>query len=300
MREDEIMIEYRPITLDDRDLFMDYIKIHKFQNSEYNFTTLFAWQNPYQLEYAIVNSCLCVKSKSGNKHSTYFPMGEPENIKGALLELKKHFNEVLEVPLLLLSLSEKMLEILKDIGMEDEFTIESRRDFFDYIYQKEKLTTLAGKKLHGKRNHFNFFQNNYEYELRGITDENEGECRELMKRLVDERSLDPMEELNATFMVLKNRDKLELSYNTLYVDNVLVGIILGECHHNVSVIHIAKADISYRGASVALFKLFLMENLEHCYYVNFMEDMGLEGLRKAKMSYYPEYFIEKSELTQKM
>lgn len=294
------MIEYQPIKLEHRDLFIEYFSMYKFQNSEYNFTTLFAWQNPYQLEFAIVCDCLCVKSKSGNKHSTYFPMGEIENIPKAIQELKEHFNNVLGVPLLLLSLSEKMIEILDDLGLTGDFISETRRDFYDYVYEKDKLTALSGKKLHGKRNHFNYFQNNYNYELRSITSENEQECKELLKSLIDERSTDPMEELNASFMVLTNRDELELSYNALYVDNILVGVILGECHHNVSVIHIAKADVSYRGASVALFKLFLMENLEHCFYVNFMEDMGLEGLRKAKLSYYPCYFIEKSEFLQKM
>jgi hypothetical protein len=77
----------------------------------------------------------------------------------------------------------------------------------------------------------------------------------------------------------------------------LAGVIIAQNHHGTALIHIAKADVEIRGASVALFAYFLRENLTECEYVNFMEDMGIEGLRQMKESYYPEFLIEKFSAT---
>jgi hypothetical protein len=292
------MFNLKPITIEDKAVFKEYLSINQYENSEYNFTTWTAWQVVYQLKYAIIENCLCVLGENEGSEYAYFPLGTPENTKKALTVLMADFKERGK-PFVLMSLSQKMLDLLKEFDMLDLFLQDNRRDFADYVYLREKLISLSGKKLHGKRNHFNYFENNFSYELLPITDENEGACRDKLKELIVERSLNPGEELNATNMVLKYRDLLNLESAALYVEGNLAGVILGECHHGTSIIHIAKSDVSYRGVAVALFKLFLESHQCHCTYVNFMEDLGIEGLRKAKLSYDPEYMIEKSILTLK-
>lgn len=295
------MHEFKPVTISDLELFKQHIQMNPFYNSEYNFTTMVAWQVVMQLEYTIIEDCLCVRGVtigSDKKEFFYFPLGKKTNIEKALHIIIKDFTDK-KKPLILMSLSQPMMDMLEEFGLLDKFQKETRRDFADYVYTREKLTTLAGKKLHGKRNHYNYFINNYDYSMVPITPENEPDCRLKIKSLIIERSLNPEEELNATMMALYYRDELGLKGCCLYAGKELVGIILGECHHGMTVVQIAKSDVSFRGASVALFKLFLSEHFQKCEYVNLMEDMGLEGLRQAKLSYNPDFFIEKSILTWK-
>ena len=289
------MLSFKKVTFDDKEMINSYLSINRFKNSEYNFTTIMAWQFVYETTYTIEQNCLLLQGLSEGKAYFYFPLGRRENVKPALQSLMAHCKEA-GLPLALVNLSSEMLAILEEIGMLDLFDREERRDAADYIYLHDKLVSLSGKKLHGKKNHLNFFNNNYISQLVPIDDTNIEACEKMLKTEIAERSTRPYEELNATFMALRYRDRLGLVGRALFADGVLVGVILAECHHNMALLQIAKADTSYRGASVALFQMFLSANCHQCQYVNFMEDLGIEGLRRAKLSYDPDHLVEKSIL----
>jgi len=286
------MLSFKKVTMDDKDLITQYLDINKFKNSEYNFTTIMAWQFVYETHYTITNDCMILKGFEGDRAYFYFPLGKPEDIRLALHSLMEHC-KALNIPFALINASAEMLAILEEISMLHLFEVDCRRDAADYVYKHEKLVTLSGKKLHGKKNHLNFFNNNYESILVPIDDSNIEACEELLKAEIAERSTRPYEELNSTFMALRYRDEFELTARALFADGNLAGVILAERHHEFALIQIAKANIAYRGASVALFQKFLAENFLDCEYVNFMEDLGLEGLRRAKLSYDPEFLVEK-------
>jgi len=285
--------------MQDKSLIIRYLAINKFKNSEYNFTTIMAWQFAYECEYTIAHDCLLLKGVSDGNVYFYFPLGTPENVKAVLYALIEHCKAA-ELPLVLANVSDDMLAMLECVGMVDMFDKEEHRDAADYIYRREKLVSLSGKKLHGKKNHLNFFNNNYDSRLEPISDSNIAACEKMLKAEITERSTRPHEEINATFMALRYRDEFGLRSGALFVDDFLVGVILAEHHHDMALIQIAKSDVSYRGASVALFQKFLSENFEDCEYVNFMEDLGLEGLRRAKLSYDPDHLIQKNMLRLKI
>jgi hypothetical protein len=298
MEEDEWirMLTFAPIRLADYALFQQHLGINRFLNSEYNFTTLFAWQAAYQMEYALVEGCLCVKARGAEGEYFYYPLGERDRVEAALGVLLDHARQK-NIPLVLMSLSESMLECLREFPLTRRFTPEPRPALFDYIYPREQLAGLKGKKMDGKRNHFNFFIKNYDWALTDITPDNLPECRAKLREFILARSENPEEELSATNTALEHRAALNLVCKCLYADGQLAGVIMAENHHGTALIQIAKSDVTFRGASVALFRLFLEENFTGCASVNFMEDMGLPGLRNAKMSYHPDHFIEKSVLT---
>ena len=289
------MLSFQKITMDDKNMINRYLAINRFKNSEYNFTTIMAWQFVYETAYTTVHDCLLMQGLLDGKAYFYFPLGRPENIKSALLCLMDHCGAE-GLPLSLANVSSAMISVLEDIGMYDLFEREDRREAADYIYRHDKLVSLSGKKLHGKKNHLNFFNNNYESRLEPIGKSNIEACEKMLKTEIAERSTRPYEEMNATFMALRYRDELRLISRALFADDELVGVILAEDHHDVALIQIAKANVAYRGASVALFQKFLSEHFTHCEYVNFMEDLGLEGLRRAKLSYDPDHLVEKSIL----
>ncbi len=282
------MISFKSIEIDDKDIFQKYYSINKDISSEYDFATLFAWEEMYSTQFAVINDCLCVKNFDGYM----YPIGETENIKDAIMELRNDA-KALNKQFKLISITTRMLEELKSFDLCKNHKLVVRRDLFDYLYKREKLAGLSGKKLHGQKNHFNYFKKNFEYQFVDIDDSNEEKCKIKLKEIIFERSLNPERELFATLKVLKHREKLGFISRCLIVDGEIAGIIMAEKQHNSMLIQIAKSDVNYRGASVALFKLFCENYFTECEDVNFMEDMGIEGLRKMKLSYDPDFMVEK-------
>ena len=286
------MFPFKRLEISDYEIFRKHLDINRFMNSEYCFTTLFTWQNAFHIKYAMIENCVCAAGNWDGLEYYYFPLGERDDARRALLQLKKHCADNGR-PLVLMSVSGDMAELLAEFGLQNEFIKEDRREFYDYVYKREKLVTLSGNKLHGKRNHYNYFTMNYDYKMEDITGANSGACREMLAKAIDNRSSNAADELDVTMMAFDYRNELRLTCGALTVDGEVAGVILAEDFFGAAVINIAKADVSIRGASVALFKLFLENNLTNCEYVNFTDDMGIDGLRRAKLSYAPDYFIEK-------
>ena len=283
--------QFKPISIEDRELIESYLEINKYPNSEYSFGSFYAWQEMLSMQYAIIEECLCIIYFYREKMIAYFPLGKRENFLKAFFALNDYFKKN-DQELVFTSLSEPMIEILKEEGLHDKFEISDMRKFYDYVYTREKLVSLKGKKLNGKRNHYNFFVNNYKFKMVDINKENEAECKEAFKHIIVPTTEDSKNELEASIKVLEARDDMELSGKALYVGDKPIGIILGGGHHDTGLIHIAKTDLGYRGASVALFKHYLEDNLTEYEYINLMEDLGIEGLRKSKLAFRPDYFIE--------
>jgi len=301
---EEHCLGLKPLTLADREHIEKYLNINKYINSEYSFTTWYAWQGLYSHRQAVIENCLCIFGKTPSNAPTpnlgfvNFPLGEKEDVKRALLYLINYFGKKGK-RLVLMSVSDLMLETLEEIGIADLFEAERERDREDYVCARENFTLLAGKKLHGKRNHYNYFADTYNAELIPITDDLVPECQAMLADVIEDRSRTPDSELNVTCVILKDRDVLGLKGSMLLVDGKPIGVILGEGRGENCIIHIAKADVAYRGASVALFKLFLEQNFTECKHINLMDDMGIEGLRRAKMGWRPEYLAEYNILTSK-
>ena len=157
------MYDFNSITLESKELIKEYLNINKYENSEYNFITWFAWKESLGLQYTIICDCLCVLGN--NKYIgwfAYFPVGTKDNVKLAISKLIDYFGKEGK-PFIFISLSDVMMSILEEYSMLDLFKVENRRDFADYIYRRDKLVSLSGNKLHGKRNHFNYFHSSYEY-----------------------------------------------------------------------------------------------------------------------------------------
>ena len=285
------MISFKNIEASEYGLFKKHIDINKFLNSEYSFSTFFCWQHASRMDYTIIENCICVRGDWQGESYYYFPLGEKNDIQRAIIKLMDYCKSNGK-QFILMNMSGQMIEYFEEFGLDKYFIKEARREFFDYVYKREKLITLSGKKLHGKRNHFNYFVANYDYSLEDITPENEDGCREMLKRSIEGRSEDVDGEISITMNAFDNRDEINLISGALMANGKVAGVILTEDFYDMPVIQIAKADTGVRGAPVALFKLFFEKKLTS-EYVNFMDDMGIEGLRQAKMSYAPDFFIEK-------
>jgi hypothetical protein len=162
----------------------------------------------------------------------------------------------------------------------EQFLITEDVNMFDYVYSIPELISLSGKKFHQKRNHINKFKSLYEFEYRKITAENLNDCTELFERWYNsgaEREIDISEGREAFYEFIENFDKLNVRGGGIYVDGKLIAFSFGEplCAHTV----------------------FLENEWSGYDFVNREEDMGLENLRKAKLSYHPCMILRKYTAT---
>lgn len=187
-------------------------------------------------------------------------------------------------------LSEPMVDkLLSDCpGM---FRKEESVDDEDYIYETEKLISLSGKKYHSKRNFVNRFEANYSYEYMPLTGENVLECLPALEEWFarhHEKMLFYFDEQEAILELLHNFDALGLKGAAIKIDGKIRAMTIGEfLPPDTAHIIIEKADIDYPGLYAVINQKFLEREWAGTRLVNREEDMGVEGLRKAKQSYHP-------------
>ena len=179
------------------------------------------------------------------------------------------------------------------------------RNYFDYIYLREDLATLKGKKYQAKRNHIDKFNKKFAYEYIPITPELVPECLQLeCKWYKANREDNDEEDLNderrSIIYALNHYDELGLIGGAICVDHQIVAFTFGApINHNTFGVHVEKANVNYEGAYAVINKEFASHLPEKYTYVNREEDLGIPGLRQAKLSYNPFILLEKSAAIKK-
>lgn len=189
------------------------------------------------------------------------------------------------------------------------FEMTVNRDYSDYIYLQEKLATLSGKKLHGKRNHIHRFEERYpDWSYEHINDDNEQECARMamewcMENCMGEASnieYDKIDESKLVVYAIRHREKLGFIGGAIRADGKIIAVTLGEpLTEDTFVVHFEKAYAQIQGAYPMINREFVRNELMDYTYVNREEDLGEEGLRKAKLSYRPEILLEKGVITKR-
>ena len=287
------MLNFRKIELEDREWITPILKESVISGCHQNFGNLFAWRDINKTNVVKVNGFLVAKQLIGDVKDVYlYPMG-----KGDVRPVIKEIMESVDPQeLIFAGLSHEVMNELNEL-FPGKFIFEESRNDFDYIYLIEKLATLKGKKLHRKRNHINVFKrNNPVWSFETIKDENRAECIEMNKKWCidvgckDDKSL--LDENCATKYFFKYYKELELEGGLIRVEGEVVAYTIGEIlNSDTYVVHIEKAFKDVQGAYPMInqqFAAWVQEKYPNLKYINREEDMGLEGLRKAKLSYYPE------------
>ena len=190
-----------------------------------------------------------------------------------------------------------------------KYQIRTDRDYCDYIYLQERLATLAGSKLHGKRNHIHRFEERYpDWKYEAITDANEQECAGMAMHWCmvncmgeeDQIEYDKIDESRLVVYAIRHRKQLGMIGGAIRANGKIVAITLGErLTDDTFVVHFEKAYADIQGAYPIINREFVRHELKAYQYVNREEDLGEEGLRKAKLSYRPEILLEKGCVIEK-
>lgn len=289
-------IQFRRPELEDKELIGSYLKQYPSRSCERTFANVLLWSRHYKVTFAEVENTIVFRSEHEGTSFAY-PVGKAEDVKRALEVLEKYCKER-DIPFVMYSVTEDMFAQL-EAWYPGRFEIEYDRDSADYVYESEKLATLAGKKLHAKRNHINKFMatfENWNYEPMGR--QNLEECFQMALTWRNQNGCEEDEEKNAEMCVTLNSlrlfEELELKGGVLRIDGKVIAFTIGEpvCE-DTFVVHIEKAFADIQGAYPMINQQFALHECQNYQYINREEDTGAEGLRKAKLSYRPVFLVEK-------
>lgn len=292
------MIQFTPITLEQKDLYMPYLRCGSHRGCSYSFVNLYLWGRQ---QAAIVEDQLVVFSQFDRKSVYTFPSGccDPT----AALETVIHDAKMRGIPCRLVGLSQDDCATLERL-YPGKLKYHYDRDAFDYVYDINDLADLPGRKFQKKRNHLNRFrQQNPNHTLEPITEENLPEVEALVEKWYTLRQeADPhsdfLLERAALKKALRQLEALELEGLLLRTFEGVVAMTLGsQLSDDTFDIHFEKALDIADGAYPAInngFARYLREKYPNIQFLNREDDLGIEGLRKAKLSYNPHHLVEKS------
>lgn len=292
------MIEFLPLNLNNREQYDRLLQSGGERGCEYSFVNLYLWGRQ---KAAFLNGQLAIFSQYNRKSVYLYPIGpgdKKQTLEALMADAAKR-----GIPCRFTGLNENDRQELERL-FPGKFHFHTDRDSFDYIYNVEDLATLKGRKFQRKRNHLNRFREaNPDHSLEQLTDENLLEAEALVDRWFQLRlSQDPhadyLMEQAALKKALQQREALGLEGLLLRIGAEPVAMTMGS---RLSVdtfdVHFEKALDIADGAYGAInngFARYLREKYPELRYLNREDDLGLEGLRKAKLSYNPDHLIEKS------
>ncbi|MCF0256744.1 DUF2156 domain-containing protein [Bacteroides heparinolyticus] len=289
------MISFKDIELSDRELITRYTQNSPRRNCDLSFSNLCSWRFLYNTQFAILDGYLLLKFWAEEELVYMMPIGNGD--------LKKVLEALIEdahqegKPFCLLGICSGMCSELETF-MPGKFQFTADRDYADYLYLRTDLATLSGKKLQAKRNHVNKFKRTYNYEYTPITPDRIQECLELEAIWCKANNCDQHEgtgnERRALVYALHHFDELGLMGGILHVDGKIVAFTFGmPINQDTFGVHVEKADTSIDGAYAMINHEFAKHIPEQYIYINREEDLGIEGLRKAKLSYQPAIILDK-------
>jgi len=295
----EDILLFKPIDINAKEVLDPYFKLVDYEACEYCFVTLYMWQNIYGTVYYVEDDFAIVSGEYEGNNFVVLPLATKENMPKAIDFILKHFKDE-NKKVNLRAITKEIVDFMKE-NYPDKFEYIEERDYFDYVYDGESLRTLAGKKNQKKRNHLNYFLKQYanRFEYKKIEENSQfQECIKLLNEWADgkEDSDDFKDEFAAIQRIFNHYDKLKdkIKIAGIYVDSKLEAFSIGEnLNDNMAVIHIEKANPDIRGLYPYINQQFLVNEFSDIEFINREEDLGIEGLRKAKLSYHPSRFVEK-------
>lgn len=283
-----------------------YSRLHEAGASEISDACLIsrvAWNAGFNYQKLIIGDILGLISDGGSfttPHMT-FPVGAVDSAKlKDLIDAAWPSFEQRGWPLRLMYIDEAFLPLFNNLpGYQAQISFD--RDYSDYLYDACSLRRLSGKAMHGQRNHVNRFLRCYpDFEYRNITAGDRDESLALVQSWCEERGLDCSDLVQSDYLAIRQTfedfARLDVRGGTIRIAGRLVAFALGSLlRGDTAVIHFEKAATGYEGLYAAINKLTVERAFPDVHFVNREEDMGIPGLRVAKIGYGPVRLINKYE-----
>lgn len=297
------MLTFKPVTYEDIPIIEKYLPFQNYRTSEYTIAGIFMWRKYYQISYCVTEEMLIIKMiyKSDNPFFCV-PVG-PGSLAKALLALRDCCEEQ-KFELVFAVVPAGAMEALESAFGAPVF-VEENRNWFDYLYLTEDLAMLKGKKFKTPRNHINKFMRSYQnYSFQEITAENIGKVQDFYAEYAPENTPEgdlPESESAAVAELINEYFSLFNAIGFyLEIQEQVAGFAIGEIINDTLFVHIEKASLKWHGTYQMLVNGFAKRVPAHVKFINREEDVGIDGLRKSKLSYNPIELLSKSTVKVKI
>ncbi len=301
------------LTIEDRGFIEPYLNGFEHETSGLTFSSLYMWRNINNFCWQKIGEYLCI---SGISHLEmekgiklpfmHIPLAadgkyNPKTLRETILEAREIF-ESKGQPFSIRLVPSHMMDFLSQ-AFPEGLEVTDDRENYDYVYRKDDLIELKGRNYHAKKNHLNYFKANNEYTYEVMTPEHTDEAMAFI-RAFDEHKDIPASEMQ--FLEMEERAMTDALRNVgdLYrggivrIDGKIEALYLwGRLGAYTAVEHVEKANAQYRGLYQLINNEFCRNLPEHIKFVNREEDMGLQNLRKAKLSLKPSKLVQKFIVT---
>ncbi len=291
------MIEFRHILPSDRALYEAAMQGEGERGCEFSFVNLYLWGRQ---RLAVIDGQVVLFSQFDRRSVYPYPVGDGD--KKAALDAIIADARARDIPCRITGLNAEAVETLKRL-YPNSFRYHCDEGSFDYVYSIDDLADLNGKKYHGKRNHLNrFYEEHPHYSVQPLCEENLAAVRRMVdgwfsEKIKENPNSDYQMEQAALEKALCHYSEIGIEGLVLLDGEAVLGVTLGSrMSQDTFDVHFEKALSSVQGAYTAIdreFALYIRKKHPEVRYLNREEDMGIEGLRRAKRSYHPHHMVEK-------
>lgn len=300
-------LKFIPINVESIEILTPFFGRRPNKTCDSVFLDSYLWREYYQVRYAVSDDkAVQWLMEFDGVPGSAMPACALKDLEYYFNEITEYFNRELKCPLRIHLADEEAVKYLNLEEKTDRFRVTEQVDLKDYLYDGEKLRTLSGKKLHKKKNHLNYFKNTYEgrYEYRRLCCSDKQDVWKFLDRWREAKGEETEEHLDYEVQgihdILKDCSSFQVRMGGVYIDDKLEAFSIGSYNsfEDMAVIHIEKANLEIRGLYQFINQQFLVNEFPDVHLINREDDLGIEGLRKAKMSYNPLGFARKYEIEQ--
>ena len=257
---------------------------------------MLSWREFVEYQYAYVEDAVILMSQEKNEMAFHPPSGKTnQDLLRQVIVLAQKQNASFGF----IKKQEKDVIASQFPGLQ----IVENRDFFDYVYRASDLAELSGTKYAKIRNRLNKFKKSVEYSVEDIKENNIEEVLEFLKRwcLWKDCASDELLENERKAIVFSMAYFFDLGLSGLALrikDEIEAIAVYEKMNTDTVVVHFEKGSPDYDG----IYKAINMETAQRIRhqvpFIDREEDLGISGLRRAKMSYHPDHFVEIFKITE--
>jgi hypothetical protein len=284
--------DFRPVALQDRDLFFQHYRSFPQQHSDNTFSNMVCWNHYAHYRYAFYQDNIALSSTIDGKTRYRPPIGprKPE-LLAEVLALAARSDDLYPLVILDYESREWISALYPDLQLHPE------RNYFDYVYLAAELADLPGRKFQTIRHQLNQFQRKCSPEVEPVGGDNMDEIRDFLEEWCDWKDCDSepilANEREAVFFAIDHFSKIQLSGLAIRAEGKIGALSLFEgLNESTALVHFEKGLPDCKGIYRAVNAETARYLARNYTYINRESDMGVEGLREAKMRYHPHHMVE--------
>lgn len=282
--------DFRDVTLDNKEFFRNFFSRYPSDHSDNTFATMICWSDYAHYRFVNIGDAVIFSSEIEGDYSFRGPFGEyDDDLLIEVLKLAKKYGTDHAYEIFDRTTLQRLLKyISKDV-------IVPERDFFDYVYRTESLADLPGKNFLNIRKQINKFKNKCSYEVEDISEEKLEKIHEFLVKWCEWKQCDKKKVLNyemdATVFAVDHFKELELKGILIKNEDEIIALaIYEELNPENVVVHFEKGLPKCSGSYKIINNETAIKLKEKYRFINRESDLGLPGLREAKMRYHPDHF----------